>query len=96
MAQSSPSPEAPIPTSITRGSRETTIEGPITKTKWSHIPITFSVEYMNLASFPHTDTMVITIHINRWDITKVLVDNGSQVENLFLSAFKKWAMIESN
>jgi hypothetical protein len=44
---------------------------------------------VNLASFPHTDAMVITIHINRWDVSKIIVDNDSQVEILFLSAFEK-------
>jgi hypothetical protein len=33
--------------------------------------------------------MVITIHIDRWDITKILVDNGSQAEIFFLAAFDK-------
>jgi hypothetical protein len=33
--------------------------------------------------------MVVTVHINRWDITKILIDNGSQAKFLFLSAFKK-------
>jgi hypothetical protein len=44
---------------------------------------------VNLASFPHTDAMVITIHINRWDVSRIIVDNDSQVEILFLSAFEK-------
>jgi hypothetical protein len=65
------------------------IEGSITKTKWSHIPITFSAQDINQASFPHTDVMVITVHIDRWDITQILVNNGSLVEILFLSAFEK-------
>jgi hypothetical protein len=43
----------------------------------------------NLASFPYTDAMIITVHIDRWDVTKILVDNGSQAEILFLSAFEK-------
>jgi hypothetical protein len=64
------------------------IEGPITKTKWSHIPITFSVQDIKLASFPHTDTMVVTVHIDRWDVTRILVDNSSQAKIIFLSAFK--------
>jgi hypothetical protein len=51
--------------------------------------ITFSSQDVKLASFPHTDTMVITVHIDRWDITKILVDNGSQAEILFLAAFDK-------
>jgi hypothetical protein len=41
------------------------IEGPITQTKWSHILITFSAQDINLASFPHTDAMVITVDIDR-------------------------------
>jgi hypothetical protein len=53
------------------------------------MPITFSVADVDLASFPHTDTMVITIHIDRWDDTRILIDNGSQIEVLFLSTFDK-------
>jgi hypothetical protein len=33
--------------------------------------------------------MVLTVHIDRWDVPKILVDNGSQAEILFLSIFKK-------
>jgi hypothetical protein len=40
------------------------VEGPITQTKWSHMPITFSVQDVNLALFSHTDAMVLTIHID--------------------------------
>jgi hypothetical protein len=65
------------------------VKGPVIKTKWSHMPITFLVEYTNLASFPHTDAMVIIVHIDRWDITKILIDNGRQAEILFLSTFDK-------
>jgi hypothetical protein len=53
------------------------------------MPITFSVQVVNLASFPHTDAMVVTIHIDRWDVTKILINNGSQAEILFLIAFEK-------
>jgi hypothetical protein len=63
------------------------IEGPMIKTKWSHILLTFSPEDINLASLPHTNVMVITVHIDRWHITRILEDNGSHVEVLFLSAF---------
>jgi hypothetical protein len=31
--------------------------------------------------------MLITAHIDKWDVTRVLVNNGSQAETLFLSAF---------
>jgi hypothetical protein len=33
--------------------------------------------------------MVVTDHLDRWDITKILNDNGWQVEILFLAAFDK-------
>jgi hypothetical protein len=46
--------------------------------------------------FPHTDAMVLTVHIDRWDVSKILVDNGSQTEILFLSTFEKWVMKRSN
>jgi len=52
------------------------------------MPITFTAADLNLACFPHTDAMVINAHIDRWDVNRVLVDNGSQAEILFLSAFE--------
>jgi hypothetical protein len=42
--------------------------------------ITFSSRDVNLTSFLHTDAMVVTVHIDRWDITKILIDNDSQAE----------------
>jgi hypothetical protein len=33
--------------------------------------------------------MVLMVHIGRWDVSRILVDNGSQAEILFLTAFKK-------
>jgi hypothetical protein len=53
------------------------IKGPITQNKWSHMPITFSSQDINLTSFPHTDIMVTTVHIDRWDVTKILIDSDS-------------------
>jgi hypothetical protein len=64
-----------------------TIEDPITQSKWSHVPITFSYRDINLTSFPHTDVMVTTVYIDRWDVTKILINNGSQTEILFLATF---------
>jgi hypothetical protein len=51
--------------------------------------ITFSSQDINLTSFSHTDAMVIIVRIDRWDITKILIDNGSQAEILFLATFDK-------
>jgi hypothetical protein len=53
------------------------------------MPITFSSQDINLASFPYNDTMVIVVHIDRWDVTKILVDNGSEDEILFLSSLQQ-------
>jgi hypothetical protein len=53
------------------------------------MPIAFSSQDINLASFPHTNTVVTTVHIDRWGITKILIDNGSQAKILFLATFNK-------
>jgi hypothetical protein len=53
------------------------------------MPITFSSQDVNPASFLHIDAMVITVNIDRWDVTKILIDNGSQAEILFLASFDK-------
>jgi hypothetical protein len=33
------------------------------------------------------DAMVITMHVDKWNVMRVLVDNGSQAGILFLSTF---------
>jgi hypothetical protein len=53
------------------------------------MPITFSSQDINLTSFPHIDAMIVTVHIDRWDVTKILIDNDSQVKILFLTTFDK-------
>jgi hypothetical protein len=65
------------------------VEGPIVRTKWSHVQITFTEANIKLTPSPHIDTMVIAAHIDKWDVTKVLVENGSQAEILFLSTFEQ-------
>jgi hypothetical protein len=59
------------------------------QTKWLQVPITFNEDDINLVSFPHTYAIVIIAHIDRWDVMKVLIDNSSQVEILFLSTFEQ-------
>jgi hypothetical protein len=53
------------------------------------MPITFSSQDINLTSFPHTNIVVTIIHIDRWDVTKILIDNSRQAEILFLATFNK-------
>jgi hypothetical protein len=63
------------------------VEGQIMQTKWSHMPLTFTEVDTKLVSFPHIDAMVTTTHIDKWNVTRVLVDNGSQTKILFFSPF---------
>jgi hypothetical protein len=43
------------------------VVGRVEKTRWSHIPITFSEEDVRLQGFPHNDALVIEANITRWD-----------------------------
>jgi hypothetical protein len=51
------------------------------------MPIIFTTTDIKLVSLLHIDAMVITTHVDKWDVTRALIDNGSQAEILFLSAF---------
>jgi hypothetical protein len=42
-----------------------------------------------LRSVPHADAMVIDCRVAGWDLHKVLVDNGSQADTIFLRAFDR-------
>jgi hypothetical protein len=33
--------------------------------------------------------MVVIVHIDQWDVSKILINNGSQAEILFLLTFEK-------
>jgi hypothetical protein len=63
------------------------LTGPVVQTKWSHVPITFDARDIDLCSAPHTDAMVINCRVAGWDLHKVLVNNGSQADIIFLHAF---------
>jgi len=41
------------------------MEGPFKKTRWSHLPITFS-EDLQLKDYPQMDAMVIEANIDGW------------------------------
>jgi hypothetical protein len=63
------------------------VTGPIVQTKWSHVSLTFDARDVDLRSAPHMDAMVINCSVAGWDLHKVLVDNGSQADIIFLHAF---------
>lgn len=66
-----------------------TLQGPMIKSKWSHIPITFTEKDLNLKCYPHTDAFVIQAHIDKCDIERVLIDNGSQADIIFYNALNQ-------
>jgi hypothetical protein len=65
------------------------VEGPKVLTKWSHVQITFIEADIMHTSPPHMNAMAITTLVDKWNVTRVPVDNGSQAEILFLSTFKQ-------
>jgi hypothetical protein len=70
------------------------VQGPYTKTKWSHIPITFSQEDLRLKDYPHRDDMVILCVIKGFIVHNVLVDTGSATNIIFAKAFKQMQELE--
>jgi hypothetical protein len=56
------------------------VQGPFIKSRWSHIPITFSQEDLQLKDYPHNDAMVISCVIKGFLVHNVLVDTGSAAD----------------
>jgi hypothetical protein len=65
------------------------VQGPFIKSKWSHIPITFSQEDLQLKDYPHNDAMVISCVIKGFLVHNVLVDTGSTADIIFAKAFRQ-------
>jgi hypothetical protein len=63
--------------------------------KWSHVPLTFDARDVNLCSVPHTDALVINCNVAGWNLHKVLIDNGSQVDIIFVHAFDRMGINHS-
>jgi hypothetical protein len=65
------------------------VQGPFIKSKWSHIPITFSQDDLQLKDYPHNDAMVISCIIKGFLVHNVLVDTGSAADIIFAKAFRQ-------
>jgi hypothetical protein len=65
------------------------VQGPFIKSKWSHIPITFSQEDLQLKDYPHNDAMVISCVIKGFLVHNVLMDIGSATTIFFVKAFRQ-------
>jgi hypothetical protein len=64
-------------------------DGPAARPEWAKVPITFTKKDFKLKSANHNDAMVIEVNIAGWVIRKILVDNGSSADILFLKTFEK-------
>ena len=64
-------------------------QGSFIKSKWSHIPITFSQEDLQLKDYPHNDAMVISCVIKGFLVHNVLVDTGSAADIISAKAFRQ-------
>jgi hypothetical protein len=60
-------------------------DGPVARPE----SITFTKEDFRLKSTNHNDAMVIEVNIAGWIIGKILVDNGSSADILFLRTFEE-------
>jgi hypothetical protein len=61
------------------------VQGPFIKSKWPHIPITFSQDDLQLKDYPHNDAMVIKGFL----VHNVLVNTGSAMDIIFAKAFRQ-------
>jgi hypothetical protein len=71
------------------------LTGPMVQMKWSHVPLTFDASDVDLHNAPHVDAMVINYRVADWDLHKVLVDNDSQSNIIFLHAFDRMGISHS-
>jgi hypothetical protein len=69
--------------------RHVGVQGPFIKPKWSHIPITFSQEDLQLKDYLHNDVMVVSCAIKGFMVRNVLVDTGSAADMIFAKAFRQ-------
>jgi hypothetical protein len=65
------------------------VQGPFIKSKWSHVPITFSQEDIQLKDYPHNDAMVISCVIKGFLVHNVLVDTCRAADIIFAKAFRQ-------
>jgi hypothetical protein len=65
------------------------VQGPFIKSKWSHIPIIFSQEDLQLKDYPHNNAMAISCVIKGFLVHNVLVDTGSAADIIFAKTFRQ-------
>lgn len=63
------------------------VERPKKQHKSGCLPITFSMEDARGVSQPHDDPLVVTLVISNYLTCRILIDNGSSADILYLPAF---------
>ena len=57
--------------------------------KWENLPITFTEEDAHKVFHPHDDALVIPLEIAGYSTRRILIDNGSSADIIYLSAFQQ-------
>jgi hypothetical protein len=70
------------------------VQGPFIKSKWSHIPITFTKEDLQLKDYSYNNAMVISCVIKGFLVHNVLVDTCSAADIIFAKAFRQMQELE--
>ena len=55
----------------------------------THLPITFTNDDLRGMYLPHYDALAISVVITNFNVQRILVDNRSSADILFISAFDK-------
>jgi hypothetical protein len=67
-------------------------DSPVAWPEWAKVQITITKQDFRLKSTDHNDAMVIEVNIAEWVIKKVLVDNESLTDILFMKTFEKMTL----
>ena len=58
--------------------------------------ITFTKADLEKVQHPHTDSLVIQLSMNNYDMNMILVDTGSSIEVMYYDLFKQLKLSQSN
>jgi hypothetical protein len=50
--------------------------------------ITFTNHYLEGVQLPHSDALVVTMHIGDFNVKRILIDSGSSIEIMYNSLFR--------
>ena len=70
-------------------------EDTLTREVWAKSPIVFSTEELNESHIPCDDPIVVSLTIAKYDVHRILVDNGSSTDILFYDAFVRMKISRS-